>query len=198
MPPNDDQVHEAVASAVRYYTSRHTENPVVYVQEEGQWRIYADGKVIRESAGAIPGAMLAQSEEISQGQAQSVIELGGAKAERSQAERAETELAKRKDEESELLKTALRFTAGLVPAIGVSVGAFFAFRLSPTSHGSNFLCLAIGVGLAAALVSSLVWNPRLLKNIRYSLILWAVAWLVTLLLWVVIVAFMYLSSPNPG
>lgn len=98
MAPNDDQVREALASAVRYYTSRHTESPVVYVQEEGQWRIYADGKVIRESAGTIPSPMLTQSEEISQGQAERLIELGRAKAERSQADRAEAELAKRKQE----------------------------------------------------------------------------------------------------
>ena len=190
-------------AGVRYYRSRGSRNPVVYVQGEGQWRIYADGRLIRESAGAIPALMLTQSEEISQGQARHLIELERARAQRIEAERQRAiheEAVRRevgkKDGRTALLKAMLRFTAGFVIAVGISVGGFFAVRyVGEHVRWKYWLFPAMGVGLVAALASLLVWNIRW-TDLRHIHMPWAVAWaVITLALWSLMVFSVVVDRP---
>ena len=73
----------------KYYKSRYVDKPVVYVQEEGQWRAYAPRGVLQRSTGLIPEVILAQTVEISQDQAETLIGVMRAEAERIRVERAE-------------------------------------------------------------------------------------------------------------
>lgn len=74
----------------KYYKSRDLDNPVVYVQEEGQWRGYAPSRgVLQQSAGPIPEVILAQTMEISRDQAETLIRIMRAEAERIEEGRAE-------------------------------------------------------------------------------------------------------------
>jgi len=73
----------------KYYKSRYLDKPAVYVQEEGQWRAYAPRGVLQRSTGLIPEVILAQTVEISQDQADTLIAIMRAEAERIRVERAE-------------------------------------------------------------------------------------------------------------
>jgi hypothetical protein len=102
----------------------------------------------------------------------------------------------RKEGRSALLMAMLRFSAGLILAVGISVGGYFAVRYA-VGHvrWKYWLFPAVGVGLVAALVSSLVWNLRL-KDSRHILIPWAIAWaVITLGLWSLIVFCIVISRP---
>ena len=65
----------------KYYKSSQLEKPVVYVQEDGQWRGYAPRGVLQRSTGLIPQVILAQTVEISQSQAETLIRIMRAEAE---------------------------------------------------------------------------------------------------------------------
>ena len=73
----------------RYYKSRNLNHPVVYVQEEGQWRGYAPGGVLQRSTGSIPEVILAQTVEITQDQAEMLLRIMRAETERIESQRAE-------------------------------------------------------------------------------------------------------------
>ena len=204
-PRDESHVHEAPVSPARYYRSLGSREPVVYVQEEGRWQIYADGRLTRESAGTIPALMLAQSEEINQGRARELMELERARAQTASAERqneirqeAVRRKAERKEGRSALLKAMLRFTAGLVLAVGISVGGFFAVRYADEYIRWRFwLFLGIGVGLVSAVVSLLVWKIPW-RDLRHIHIPWAIAWaVVTLALWALIVVIHRLCLLGP-
>lgn len=126
MPSHDEHpAHEAPVSAARYYKSRVSRGPVVYVQEEEHWRVYADGRLTRESTGAIPASILARSEEINQAEAERLIELERARAQEVEAERAEAQKAQEKQ-----ARESARFNAKVLIIVAVVLAAVCAAGVS--------------------------------------------------------------------
>jgi hypothetical protein len=74
----------------KYYKSRYLTDPVVYVQDAGQWSSYAPAGVIRRSAGEIPESILAQTTEIDKAEAENLVAARLADAERIEAQRSES------------------------------------------------------------------------------------------------------------
>jgi hypothetical protein len=95
MPSDENSRSQETGSpGVRYYKSRYFLNPAVYVQEEGQWRSYGPGGIIRQSAGTISETVMSQIEEIGQSEAEELIRVRLAEAEKLEAQTAERDQAK--------------------------------------------------------------------------------------------------------
>ena len=72
-----------------FYKSRYLPDPIVYVQDEGQWSSYAPAGVIRRSRGSIPDSILGQTVEIDQPEAEDLIRRRLAEAERVEVQRSQ-------------------------------------------------------------------------------------------------------------
>jgi hypothetical protein len=152
---------------IKYYKSRYLDKPAVYVQEEGQWRGYALGGVLQRSSGLIPEVILAQTVEISQDQAETLIAILRAEAERVRAERAEAArsadppdppapgLAAQAPVTAAPVTAAPVAAASLTPA-PVTVEVARASSSSPRSRWPRWLPYALVGGAAVMVVVVLV------------------------------------------
>jgi hypothetical protein len=138
----------------KYYKSRYADKPVVYVQDEGQWRAYAPRGVLQRSTGLIPEVILAQTVEISQDEAQTLIGFMRAEAERIRAERAEAAGSAEPAAPSlapQAPLTATPVTATAVTATAVTAEVARASASSPRSRRRRWLPYTL-VGSAAVVV----------------------------------------------
>jgi hypothetical protein len=75
-----------------YYKSRFLPDPIIYAQEDDQWRSYAPGGVVGQHGGTIPETTLRQIEEVGGDQVQELIKLRLSEAEKGEIERTEAAL----------------------------------------------------------------------------------------------------------
>jgi hypothetical protein len=136
----------------KYYRSRSVDNPVVYVQEEGQWRGYAPRGVLQRSTGPLPAVILARTVEITQDEAQGLLKTWLAEAERIKKEQAEA--AQFDGSVPRDIRTA-GVTARGIPAPGMVSQS--AAKLEVARISSQDVELGAGVTLSSAGASS---SPR--------------------------------------
>jgi hypothetical protein len=108
-----------------YLKSKFLSEPVVYVQDDTEWRSYPPGGGVTQSAGRIPASMLAGLEPMGAFEAERLIErrLAGAAEAQRQARQAE-----RKSSSSRTVDLVLRYLGIVLPAAAsVAWAASFGF-----------------------------------------------------------------------
>jgi hypothetical protein len=75
-------------SVSQYYRSKFLADPVVYVQDKGEWRSYALGGVICEHDGNIPESIMGRVQSMDEREARTLIEERLEEADRIEAEHA--------------------------------------------------------------------------------------------------------------
>ena len=106
-----------------YLKSKFLPEPVVYVQGDTEWRSYAPGGSVTQSAGRIPPGMLALLEAMDPLQAEGLIERRRAEAAKAQLQAGRAE---RESGSSRTVNLALRYSGILLP-FGAPVGEGYIY-----------------------------------------------------------------------
>lgn len=182
MPPDGSiDAYGHGPSAVRYFRSAYLAKPVIYVQEEDEWRSLAPGGHVQHSPGRLPESVLSQVFEIDEAQAWELINeirLQRAAATAERDNRGDPSLARR---------DTLLGIAGLVIALhylllAAAMAVFLRFRESPLDASAAVAggaldvagLLLMATGLAVAGVAFLGGWVRKATGARWGVLVAAV------------------------
>ena len=149
-----------------YLKSKFLPEPVVYVQEDTEWRSYAPGGSVTQSAGRIPASMLAGLEPVDPFEAQGLIERRLADAAEAQLQAGQPE---RESGSSRTVNLALRYLGILVP-FPVSLGLFFSSGVPwPLTM---VVSLTVWLAFTVALLVRRDWQGALAITVFYIFLNW--------------------------
>jgi hypothetical protein len=129
-----------------YLKSKFLPEPVVYVQEDTEWRSYAPGGSVTQSAGRIPAGTLALLEAMDPVEAEGLIRNRRGEAAKAQLQAGRAE---RESGSSRTVNLALRYS-GIVLPFGAPLALFSNWEVS------GWLLLFVSVGLWLAFIVALL------------------------------------------
>ena len=152
-----------------YLKSKFLPEPVVYVQEDTEWRSYPPGGSATRSAGRIPASMLAGLEPMDPLEAEGSIERRRADAAEAQRQAGQAE---RKSRSSWTIDLALRYSGIFLPPAASVAALALAFNSDVSWRLAVAVGLTVWLAFSAALLVRRDWRGALAITVVYPLLNW--------------------------
>ena len=152
-----------------YLKSKYLPEPVVYVQEDTEWRSYPPGGSVTQSAGRIPASMLAGLEPMDPFEAEAWIERRRADATEAQFQAGQ---AQRKSSSRRTVDLALRYLGIFLPPAAAVASLGLTFNSDVSWWLAVAVSLTVWLAFGVVLLVRRDWRGALAITVIYPLLNW--------------------------